>query len=371
MLTKATDLLYSFYVQKRQYNKELLITTMLAQKPNILSIVMERTCNLQCKHCIYKKETSSAAYKDNLKDAALLLVQKMPDASYILHEGRILSRWHIDILTQIRVKRPDLKIGIIDNGTYTNHIAYLKKKNLTFDWMDISIDGMKEAHNKQRANKMSFDETINGFENAQQVTTQKANALFTLTNINYKDIKCLGHFLLNKYAKEFYITPMSEDRIQLKPLNTNQKQFSVATQQIKELQKEFKDKVHMKIYNIKHLRLLYNIDKQAFKKAVLQAKISEVAFKLNINNLKVYYFPKSLWPMQNYLLDADGYIKVACMQKYTLEELQKHPEYMVGKVSKDMSISKMYLNIVKKWRDHFFEKEADKEKEFFEEVFAK
>jgi len=142
--------------------------------PNLISSIWERACNLQCQHCIYQFEKTSQEHSKNSQFADVLahMVKQMPKITdaprfsqpFLLHEGRILRKWHIGALVKLRNLRKDLQIGLIDNGSYVNLIPEFKKHNLLLDWLDISLDGVRGSHNQQRdpIHKKSFDQTIKG-----------------------------------------------------------------------------------------------------------------------------------------------------------------------------------------------------------------
>ena len=63
----------------------------------------------------------------------------------------------------------------------------IESSGFKFDWLDISIDGPKETHNKQRASGASFDIANSGIQNAHRILTTegKVNSLFTLVITSY------------------------------------------------------------------------------------------------------------------------------------------------------------------------------------------
>ena len=92
-----------------------------------------------------------------------------------VHNGRVLREWHLDIFKNIKEKRPDMEIGLIDNGTYTRYLDKFKEKNIKLNWVDISVDGTKEFHNLQRNSLVSFDSMMNGLKHAREIIVSPEN----------------------------------------------------------------------------------------------------------------------------------------------------------------------------------------------------
>ena len=173
-----------------------MVEALKAEVPMLCSATMERACNFSCKHCLYPKEESSQeeSKKVGLDKIIYNIIDQMPtketsprnmvgevrsESPSFLHIGRILREWHLDILKNIKERRPDIRIGLIDNGTYTKFLDKFKEKNIKLDWLDISVDGVKEFHNLQRGSNSAFDITMNGLKHAREITVRKRGGKVT------------------------------------------------------------------------------------------------------------------------------------------------------------------------------------------------
>ena len=382
-----------------------IIEALKAEVPMLCSATMERACNFSCKHCLYPKEKSSQeeSKKVGLDKIIYNILDQMPtketsprniagevrsESPSFLHAGRILREWHLDIFKNIKERRPDIRIGLIDNGTYTIFLDKFKEKNIKLDWLDISVDGVKEFHNLQRDSDSAFDITMSGLRHAREITVPpeeggKVTSLFTLSNLNYKDknIEKTADMLLsgeNPLADEFNITTMSATRENLKAFvispdfrEGNVVEFKEAWEQIKNVfnkygqDKSVKQRVYFRIYRHEDVeKLAYAVGPKKFMEAVknresendyVGVNVGKMTF--NIDGVPVDYFPMSIWPPEEFNIDADGANRTAYGITYTLKELQggKGEDsndtmgYTVDYLNKNSDFIKTYQKEVDQW----------------------
>ena len=296
----ATSLWYINAVKGHEVNTEMIFDRLKDDVPNSIAAVLERTCNIQCMHCEYQKEESSRKYSENLQDTLLNLELQLPKKEegsrqsdpYFIHAGRKLQPWHIGLLSDLKDIRPDLKIGMIDNGTYLRNSELLKKA-ITFDWIDISIDGLEESHNNQRdpINRKSYANAIKGLSHAREYVTGGKNSVnvnMTITSINYKDIGGLSDLVLDKADTIHYsfMTPMNEKHLRIE---TDLDQFERSLDQIRYAQKNYgSEKVFFRIFRLEDLGKLAQImGNNTLRKAFYDkdAKLIPGAINLKIDGI--------------------------------------------------------------------------------------
>ncbi|MDP3956680.1 MAG: hypothetical protein Q8P97_01660, partial [bacterium] len=353
-----------------------------------------------------------ASKQAGLTNLAVAAVREMPteaqsvndEGPKFIHEGRILTNWHLDVFEAIKKARPDVRIGLIDNGTYAKYIDEFKRRGLQLDWLDISVDGVEANHNRQRdpIHKTSFREAIKGLERAREVVKPKeeggrVSSLLTLTKINYQDIEAVAEMLLtsspgheNGLVDKFSVTTLSPARepnklIELSPnfASGDVQDFQVAWQQIRNIFARYnknEERVRLTVYRIQDIeKIARAVGPKKFLEAVLneggeggvQVTVGEMIF--TVDGVTVNYHPLSTWPNETFLIDGDGVNRVAYSAQYTLEELQtgrsKNGEdvskYNVNQLDSNFSFPEQYRKQATQWWKCFGETNLDKEADFF------
>lgn len=348
-----------YAIDHKKPDTKFLAELLLNQKnelPELVSSVLERTCNLQCSHCLYQEEKSSSKLSQEigLPDKIAHIVNQMPNRSdekgeeydpKFLSCGRILRPWHLDIFTKLRSLRPDVKLGVIDNGTFTSLLANWPE-GFKFDWVDISIDGVEESHNKQRQSPKAFAQAIEGLKQARNVTLSaeeggRVTSLLTLTKINAKDITAVADKLLTQETEsgmplvdQFGVTTVGPTNEINSLLETDIDDFRTAWEQIVALSSKYnvssdKPKVKLSVYRIQDMeKLAAVIGEEKFMKAFTPSENNALPISaernfliLNFDGVEVQYQPNSIWTPEEFLIEADGVYRAAYEGKFTLEEL--------------------------------------------------
>lgn len=322
--------------------------------PVLVSAVMERTCNLQCAHCFYQDEKSSAQIsKDvHLGDRIVDIVSQMPQRSeekgceyepQFLSCGRILRPWHLEIFKELRALRPDVELGVIDNGTFTSLLSKWPE-GFKFDWMDISVDGIEESHNAQRRSPKAFAQAIEGLKRAREVTKPaseggRVTSLLTLTNINARDIEAVAETLLasengnQPLVDQLNVTTVGLTNDVNTRLEASAAEFQEAWEQLKRVSSKYlngdKSRVELSIYRIQDIeKLAAAVGEKRFLEQFTETD-GEMAVKtgrcfvyLEFDGVKVRYQPLSIWTPEEFLIEADAMYRTAYEGKFTLEELR-------------------------------------------------
>src|ERR1700722_7937433 len=83
--------------------------------PPLSSLILDRSCQFQFKHCIFQKEASSRSPPD--VDAVLHVLKQLP-SERVVNEGRQLTHKQLPLLEAI--SRAGYPIGIIESGTFVS-----------------------------------------------------------------------------------------------------------------------------------------------------------------------------------------------------------------------------------------------------------
>jgi len=144
-------------------------------------------CNLSCKHCY---STAGKPWKDELNEReAMKALDILADAgvtAIAFSGGEPLLRKDFFDLAK-RAYDYGMFVAIATNGTLLNKENVKKLKNCGVGFVQISLDGTKETHEKFRGMKGIYDKVIEGIKNC--VNEGLITCISTTaTKLNYHDI---------------------------------------------------------------------------------------------------------------------------------------------------------------------------------------
>lgn len=174
-------------------------------------LIFTGACEFACQHCIYAP--SFAKHNPGLSvDEWGRIVGDMGEGLGIntfVYGGRSVTSEGLDVLNQLRKRRPGSHIGLIDNGISIRPIRE-RLAELVPDWVDISLDGQEAEHDLQRGRSGSYRAGLDGaLWLVQNGVTPKVNILSCLTNINQHSIIPMIRELNARGFKNFFITPVT------------------------------------------------------------------------------------------------------------------------------------------------------------------
>lgn len=346
----------------KEPDAEFLAEMLLNEKhelPLLVSAVLERTCNLQCTHCLYQDEKSSAkiSEQNHLDDVIAHIVSQMPERESeeeyptFMSAGRILRPSHLALFTRLQAMRPDVTLNVIDNGTYTQLLPKWPE-GFKFDVMDISIDGTEEHHNTQRQSPKAYAQAMEGLEHAHEVA-KRVTSLLTLTNINARDIEAVADALLTEnngkppLIDQLNMTTMSPTNAANAPLEITPEEFKIAWEGIKHVSQKYtetetdpdgivttRSKVKLNIYRVADIeKLAMAVGEKQFLECFTEKKEgglgTNVPMKggrnfltITLDGVEVSYQPLSIWTPEEFLIEADGAYRTAYEGQFTLAELR-------------------------------------------------
>jgi len=387
---------------------------LLSQKqelPFLMSGILERTCNLQCKHCLYGREMSSKLLSEssNLQGTIVHMAGQLPKKTKdynpaFMSCGRILRPWHLPIFETIRKNRPDIALGTIDNGTFTNLLS-VWPQGFKFDWVDISIDGIEEHHDEQRM-VMAYEQAMKGLRHVREVVKTpenggKVSSLLTLTTINAGDIEAVADLLLSKnsegrtFVDELDVTTISPTNETNAPLETDVETFKIAWEGLKAASKKYPPRINhqgrkveqviFKVYRVEDMEKLAGaIGERKFMEAFYpneehpenNPKVERNNIEVTIDGVVVNYMPLSIWTPEEFLIDADAVYRTAYEGMFTLAELRAGTSldgrdttpYTITPLDIKTDLRGAYEKGVDHWWHHFGAKKFDEEMEAFARI---
>ena len=168
-----------------------------------------RRCNLTCKHCYatsadkdFPGELSTEqvfAVMDDLKQYGVPVL--------ILSGGEPLMRPDIFEISH-RAKAMGFYVGLSSNGTLIDHDNIAQIAAVGYDYVGVSLDGMREVHDRFRRRDGAFDESLRGIRLCRDVDI-KVGLRFTLTRDNARDLPDLLQLLDDEGLDKFYLSHLN------------------------------------------------------------------------------------------------------------------------------------------------------------------
>lgn len=196
-----------------QYMRELNSPTPLGEKRNppgpVVIWNLIRRCNLTCKHCY-----SISADKDFPGELSTEEVFKTMDdlkafhvPVLILSGGEPLMRPDIFEISK-RAKDMGFYVGLSTNGTMIDESNIDDIAAIGYDYVGISIDGIKETHDKFRRLQGSYDLSMKGIRLCREAGI-KVGMRFTLTMDNAHELPDLLNVMEEEQIDKFYLSHLN------------------------------------------------------------------------------------------------------------------------------------------------------------------
>jgi heme d1 biosynthesis radical SAM protein NirJ len=168
-----------------------------------------RRCNLTCKHCY-----SVSADRDFPNELSLDEVEDVMDdlkrygvPVLILSGGEPLMHPHIFDISR-RAKRMGFYVGLSTNGTRIDPGNIGEIADVGYDYVGISIDGMRETHDRFRRLDGAFDLALRGVRLCREADI-KVGLRFTLTEDNAAELPELLRLMNDEGVDKFYLSHLN------------------------------------------------------------------------------------------------------------------------------------------------------------------
>ena len=181
---------------------------MLGSGPVVIWNLIRR-CNLACKHCYatsadidFEGELSTDevfAVMDDLKAFGVSVL--------ILSGGEPLLRPDIFEISQ-RAKDMGFYVGLSTNGTLIDASNIEAIEGVGYDYVGVSLDGMRDTHDRFRRKQGAFDESINGIRLCHEAGI-KIGLRFTLTQDNAAELPELLQLMRDEDIDKFYLSHLN------------------------------------------------------------------------------------------------------------------------------------------------------------------
>ncbi|HEY9147078.1 MAG TPA: radical SAM protein, partial [Thiobacillus sp.] len=168
-----------------------------------------RRCNLACKHCYsisadhdFPGELNTDevyAVMDDLKAYGVPVL--------ILSGGEPLLRPDIYAISK-RAKAMGFYVGLSTNGTLIDESNIADIAAVGYDYVGISIDGLRETHDRFRRLEGAFDASMHGIRLCQQHGI-KVGLRFTLTQDNAAELPAILDLMDEMDIDKFYLSHLN------------------------------------------------------------------------------------------------------------------------------------------------------------------
>lgn len=168
-----------------------------------------RRCNLTCKHCY--SISADKDFDDELSTNEVFAVmddlKKYSVPVLILSGGEPLLRPDIFEISH-RAKKMGFYVGLSTNGTLINESNIKKITDVGYDYVGISIDGIRETHDEFRRKQGAFDASMHAIELCRKAGV-KVGMRFTLTQDNAHELPELLDIMEQYQVNKFYLSHLN------------------------------------------------------------------------------------------------------------------------------------------------------------------
>jgi heme d1 biosynthesis radical SAM protein NirJ len=196
-----------------QYMQEVRDPTPVGVKRRPLGPVviwnLIRRCNLTCKHCY-----SISADRDFPGELSTEEVFRVMDdlkafrvPALILSGGEPLLRPDIDDISR-RAKAMGFYVGLSSNGTLIDEQNIGRIAETGYDYVGISIDGIKDTHDRFRRKQGAYDASMAAVRLCREHGI-KVGLRFTMTQDNAQDLPALLQLIDNEGIDKFYLSHLN------------------------------------------------------------------------------------------------------------------------------------------------------------------
>ena len=196
-----------------QYMQELAKPTPLGPKRNppgpVVIWNLIRRCNLTCKHCYSISADTDFAGELNTEEVFSVMddLKRFHVPVLILSGGEPLLRPDIFELSH-HAKELGFYVGLSTNGTLITEKNIDAIAAVNYDYVGISIDGVRETHDMFRRKQGAFDESMLGIRLCQK-NGLKVGMRFTLTQDNASELPELLNIMEQEKIDKFYLSHLN------------------------------------------------------------------------------------------------------------------------------------------------------------------
>ena len=168
-----------------------------------------RRCNLACRHCYSISADKDFAGELDREEAFAVMddLKRFGAPVLILSGGEPLLRRDIFEIAA-RAKAMGFYVGLSTNGTLLDETMIGAIAAIEFDYVGISLDGMRATHDRFRRLKGAFDRSLRGIRLCRDAGL-KVGVRFTMTRDNAHDLPALLALVEDEGIDRFYFSHLN------------------------------------------------------------------------------------------------------------------------------------------------------------------
>ena len=168
-----------------------------------------RRCNLTCKHCYSISADHDFPGELNTDEVYVVMddLKAFGVPVLILSGGEPLLRPDIYDISK-RAKAMGFYVGLSTNGTLIDEDNIGQIAAVGYDYVGISIDGLRDTHDKFRRLQGAFDASMHGIRLCQQYGI-KVGLRFTLTQDNAAELPAILDLMEEMDIDKFYLSHLN------------------------------------------------------------------------------------------------------------------------------------------------------------------
>jgi heme d1 biosynthesis radical SAM protein NirJ len=196
-----------------QFLRELIEPTPVRSRRDLPAPVviwnLIRRCNLTCKHCY--SISADRDFPGELTTAEVCTVMDDLKAYgvpvLILSGGEPLLRSDIFQVSQ-RAKEHGFYVGLSTNGTLIDEMTIEQVARVGYDYVGISIDGLRDTHDRFRRREGAFDASLRAVRLCRAAGI-KVGLRFTLTEDNADELPAILALMDRERVDKFYLSHLN------------------------------------------------------------------------------------------------------------------------------------------------------------------
>jgi len=168
-----------------------------------------RRCNLTCKHC-YATSTDIDFPGELTTDQVYAVMDDLKSfgvSVLILSGGEPLMRPDIFEISR-HAREMGFYVGLSSNGTLITEDNITDITDIGYDYVGVSLDGMRETHDYFRQKQGAFDESMHGIRLCREAGL-KVGLRFTLTQDNAAELPDLLQLMDDEDIDKFYLSHLN------------------------------------------------------------------------------------------------------------------------------------------------------------------
>jgi heme d1 biosynthesis radical SAM protein NirJ len=168
-----------------------------------------RRCNLTCKHCYSISADKDFSGELNTKEVFSVMddLKAFKVPVLILSGGEPLLRPDIYEISQ-RAREMEFYVGLSTNGTLINESNIKRIAAVGYDYLGISIDGLRATHDRFRRKEGAFDASMHAIRLCRDQGI-KVGMRFTLTQDNADELPELLQLADREHIDKFYLSHLN------------------------------------------------------------------------------------------------------------------------------------------------------------------